>query len=286
MGDVRWGTHDEFTDLYEVFLKRAYSAVSGAQAVHHTQCRLVRSIRDAIGNRDSTRVLDCAAGTGFPGLALAAKAGAGVSIHCSDGDPAMVAILEKRAGDFGVNPADLAPPRWLGQSVPDGISPMILDWSHLGNLEGRYDYVLCRGNSLAYADTWTGGQRVASDLALQGYLEKMADKVRPGGFLHVDAPWELGLTATTYRDHESEDGSTWEQVTVERDRREWWLSFKPAGGGPRIQFKRYSSLLTIHRVADILDRLGFGHTRPFQMEGERSVFGTIIARRPPNRDYA
>lgn len=277
---IRWGTHDEFAGLYEFFLDRVYPSPEGSLSGTAGRDELVASIESAILDREATEVLDCAAGTGFPGLDLAARANNGLTVHCSDGDPAMVAVLEKRLSELGLLLDEVAPPRWPGRSVPDGADRLILDWAHLNRVEGRYDYVLCRGNSLAYADTWAGRHRVATEAVLTTYLRRMADKVRPGGFLHVDAPWELALAGRSYREDETERGMVWEKVTVDRERREWWLSFKPADGGAAVQFKRYSSLLTINRVQETLQKLGFAKTKPLQMDGERPVFGTIIARKP------
>jgi hypothetical protein len=280
VGDVRWGAHEEFTDLYEPFLDRAYAVDADADTPRVGRCLVTDSVDQAIRDRDCTTVFDCAAGTGFPALNLAAKRDQDLTVHLSDGDPAMVAILDKRASNLGLLLDDIAPERYDGRPRPEGADRLVLSWAELGQVDGHYDYVMCRGNSLAYADTWTGRSIVATDVVLQSYLDRMAEAVKPGGYLHVDAPWKLGLAKTSYHREATEVGSIWEQVTVERDRREWWLSITPDDGAPAVQFKRYSSLLTIEYLADVLHWMGFGSVEPFQMDGERKVFGTIIARKP------
>lgn len=275
-----WGTHDDFVDVYHrYFLDAAYQR-DDQIPVKCGRWKLMRSIAAQMRSRKSVHVLDCAAGTGFPSIDLLAETGPEFKVHCSDGDPAMVAVLEKRAANRGIDPGKLAPRYWPGPLRKS--RSLILDWARLNQVEGRYDYVLCRGNSLAYADTWGGRRKVASRTLLETYLRRMRDKVAPGGYLHIDAPWDLGLSATSYRVIEGHSASIWEKVSVDRDAREWWMVVEQEGQRP-VAFKRYSSLLTIDGVATILDRLGFEETQPFQLTGERSNFGVIIAKRPADR---
>lgn len=275
-----WGTHADFVDVYEGdFLDAVYHGEAD-ETVLCGRWKLMRSIAAQMRVRGAKRVLDCAAGTGFPLVDLAADAQSEFTIHCCDGDGDMVAMLEKRAANLGLNPVDLAPKRWPGPGRSD--KSLVIDWARLNQVEGCYDYVLCRGNSLVYADTWAGKKKVASATRLETYLRRMRDKVKPGGYLHVDAPWDLGLSATSYRMIESAKASIWEKVSVDRNAREWRMAVEREGRRP-VAFKRYSSLLTIDTVAEILDKLGFEDTTPFQLAGERPNFGAIIARRPTHR---
>jgi hypothetical protein len=107
----------------------------------------------------------------------------------------------------------------------------------------------------------------------------MKAKVRPGGHLHVDAPWKLSLPQEDYQPVATGAVSIWEQVTTEADHRHWRVDFK-LPRKTRLKFERCSTLLTIHDVQTILERLGFEETEPFRLGAERPGFGVIIARKP------
>lgn len=277
----RWGTHAQFARLYDTFLDAVYPP---PQLFPEADGRreLALSIGRQIKAKGGGTVLDCAAGTGFPALDLAAD---GFEVHCSDGDPAMAEVLATQARRRGLDVVSLAPPRRPGIEVPPDHSPLVLNWIHLERIPLRYNYVLCRGNSLAYADTWNGQTRTANDQVLATYLERILWRVKPGGYLHVDAPWQLALPTEFYRPVGT-SASIWEQVTADETHREWMVSFKDDRSERPLAFRRYSSLLTIDRVETILKALGMEETGPFQLDGERSAFGTIIARRPKNSNPA
>lgn len=268
--------HADFVDAYDEYLDGIYGSLhSGSPA--DGRRRLARSIASEMECRGATRVLDCAAGTGFPALDLAGDPRADFQIHCSDGDPAMIAAIEKRAADRGLDLRDLAPPRSLGCQQTN--RAMTIGWARLDQIKARYDYILCRGNSLVYADTWRGRRRVAPDGLLRHYLDRMGQQLRPGGYLHVDAPWRFDLSTTSYRTMQSRSATIREEVVNEGDARKWTMTVTRPGQEP-LTFERYSCLLTIYRVAEILEELGFEETKPFELAGERPNFGVIIARRP------
>ncbi|MEM9562612.1 MAG: class I SAM-dependent methyltransferase [Actinomycetota bacterium] len=278
----RWGSHHEFAELYEPFLNGIYARVGDGSA-RLGRKRLTEGVGDQIRQRHATTVLDCAAGTGFPAIDLALE---GLDIHCSDGDPHMIAILAKRALDHGLHLDRLTPPRRPDVPRPTGADAFVLPWKRLDWIPRRYDYVLCRGNSLAYADTWSGRDRAANEQVLTTYLERMITRVKPGGHLHVDAPWKAELPTDSYSPGENEAGTVWEHVEVDRGQRQWTVSFKAVDAATEdrpVAFRRYSSLLTIDRYAKILSALGMEEAEPFQMPGERPTFGTIVAKRPHGR---
>lgn len=276
--DVTWGTHKDFTDLYEFFLEAVYPPATGERP-SSGRWRLAQSVGTEIRARGAATVLDCAAGTGFPALDMATNPSHGLFIHCTDADPAMLQVLARRAEHLGVPLAKLTPRR-ADTPAMTGPKSLELSWEALGTIRGGYDYVLCRGNSLAYADTWTGRDETTPLDRVADYLANMAAKVRPGGYLHVDAPWQIGLDQQGYVSGGTEGCSIWEQVTSERDCRSWDLSYK-FSGGRTIKFRRFSSLLTIDIVQAMLDELGFEDTEPFPLMAERPNFGVIIARRGP-----
>lgn len=280
---TKWGTHSEFADLYEKYLDSIYDSTSRA-VYGNGRWRLCRQVGNEIRDRGAREVLDCAAGTGFPGLNLMAMApDYGIDVlHLTDGDPDMIRVLRRRASELGVAgllPTDRVRWRSEGAAAVQIVDPLVLLWSELGQIRRKpYDYVLCRGNSLAYADTWTGDHQVASQDTINSYLRQIALKVRPGGYLHIDAPWEAELSGQRHRSVASGAVSIWEQVEPGDDFRHWCVDFKLPS--ETLKFGRYSSLLTIHDVADALETIGFEETKPFEMAGERDSFGVIIAKRP------
>lgn len=272
-------THARFCDFYERFIEAAY-APTGPFGSQRGRLDLVDSVAAEVRRRNAATILDCAAGSGFPSLEMVRlfrETGEDVLIHCTDGDAAMIDVLQKRALDHDIDTDDLAPARWMGKQGQS--TDLVMDWSALQQIPDRYDYVMCRGNSLAYADTWTGRIRVANEQLVASYLALMIDRIEPGGHLHVDGPWTQELRARNYRDLPGlPDLRVWEQVSVDRDHREWWVTFTDHSG--QFTFKRYSSLLTIHEVSNILKALGMEETSPFQLKSERLNWGTIIARKP------
>lgn len=275
-----FGTHREFADLYEKFLDAAYS--SSAKAEPGTgRWLLIRQVANEIRLRGAREVLDCAAGTGFPAIDLAANASDyGIeTLHFTDGDPEMIRVLRRRAKKLNVELPEPIPRPSKGSAPETDGDPLIRTWADLGGIRRDYDYVLCRGNSLAYADTWTGDHQVASCETIGDYLKQIAIKVRPGGFLHIDAPWEAKLKRRKYQPVASGALSIWEEVVTEADHRHWRVDFKPPRG-QTLKFERYSSRVTIYQLADALSKMGFEETKPFPMTGERPNFGVIIARRP------
>lgn len=277
-GPSSWGTHAEFAQLYETFLDAVYRSPS-SPLTGTGRWKLIRSIAAELRSRRVRTVLDCAAGTGFPALDLAlAPSLPHLEIHCTDGDLEMLGVLNARAKAKRFEVGRLAPPRRCGLG-DDALQSLRLDWDELDQIHGTYDYVLCRGNSLAYADTWTGGRDVTSTGTIRRYLKMMAAKVGPGGYLHVDAPWRLALPREDYQPVATGAVRIWEQVTTESDHRHWRVDFKLPNMS-RLKFERFSTLLTIHDVKVILDSLGFEDTEPMQLPAERPGFGVIIARKP------
>jgi SAM-dependent methyltransferase len=284
LGPERWGTPTEFTAFYEDYLDTVYRDTGATNSTVTGRQRLAESIINEMRERDVKTVLDCGAGTGFPALDIAAVApGKNFVIHCTDSDKPMLDILAEKVRDtygpeHGVTLESLAPNIRFKPRLSIG-ERMQLDWAQLDQVEGHYDYVMCRGNSLVYATTWAGGDDVASLDEVKELLHQIARRVKRGGYLHVDAPRSLKNRETEYTQKTSRDGRTtvWEEVSTETDYRRWRLSFKSPSG--LTKFKRFSTLMTIDDVSMALKEMGFTNTDPMELKHERPGFGVIIAKK-------
>lgn len=274
----RPGNHKRFVALFDYYLGGVYPP-DGANRTDTGRRKLGECLAEGFRQRSAKTLLDCAAGTGCPSLDVLQNFPEEFQIHCCDGDEGMVAILAERAAASGLDPASMAPPRRMSRSRTNGQDPMVINWLDLDNLTGTYDYVLCRGNSLVYAETWAGGARVASKETIRNHMERMARRVKPGGYLHVDAPITDELDETRRSILDTDSRSMVEEVTVDGDRRRWTVTFQRGEQEP-VYFKRWSSRLTINELQVVLDDLGFEETNPIELEAERPNFGVIIARKP------
>ncbi len=271
------GKHSAFADLYESFLDAAYRSPSSKG---NDRWKLVQGIVNEIAERGVETILDCAAGTGFPAIELAAHPTIPwLKVHCTDADAEMLQVFEKRVKETeDINLQQFAAPRGL-KLGGEAAGSLRLAWHELGNIRRTYDYVMCRGNSLAYGNTWSGGRSVSSADAIGAYLQEMKNKVRPGGYLHVDAPKRLELPKQCYPSV-AEDGVVISEEVVDTDNHRHWKVQFELPNGEKLGFHRYSTLLTISNVQRMLDDLGFVDTAPRALYGERPGFGVIIAKRP------
>lgn len=267
---ARWA-HSEFVKHYELYLDAVYGRTETASTASG-RVTLAQALGQRLANRGVTTILDCAAGTGFPGLDLASAEQHNFRVHCCDGDRLMVAQLVHQARRRGIAVDPLKPPRKPSAPSAPGLSALVVRWDDLSQLAEEYDAVMCRGNSLAYADTWEGARQTAAGPVLTAYLGDIIGRVKPGGRLVVDGPWDLDMTST-------ERLPFIEEVQLEGSRRRWSVRYRTRHGEHRA-VSRYSSLVSIRQIADMLAELGFEDTDPFQLDGERASFGTVIARKP------
>ncbi len=277
MPSVPWGTHIEFVKHYDEYTLETLHGPEGRAA-------LVESIGSELRTRRATRLLDCAAGTGFPALDLLETTNDQLDvIHTCDGDPVMIRRLARKAKERNIELDAMNPRQRTARTPRQKVDDFVINWRDLRVVRGTYDYVLCRGNALAYADSWSGEGTVSSRDSIRDYLAQMAARIEPGGHLHIDAPWRLtprdGPSVIVDRD----DLRITEEIKDHDDHREWLVNFRRTDGtnsNSEIAFRRLSSRLTIHDVREELNELNlFDDPEPFQLEAERKVYGTIIARK-------
>lgn len=254
-----------FASVFDAYQCAVYDRVAVADDVHS----LVRQV-------GATRILDCAAGTGLPALDLRAR---GLSLECSDGDPDMVEQFRRNAKR-----------REVDQSCEVRL------WNQLSEVAGRYDYVLCRGNSLVYAGSWRVEQRVADGRELATCLRHFASVLVEGGFLQLDVPRSLALPqcdrtvestpASRLIETEYEEVveriAVSEEVTELADSRRWRVEVditSRAGELVRASFDRYSSKLTITELRPLLGRAGFEIVSEKALPSDRASHLTVLARK-------
>lgn len=229
------------------------------QAAIYEREMLTETIAGLLARTRSKRVLDCACGTGLPAIDLRAR---GFSIDCSDADQLMLHQFRKNA---------------RARRVDD--SAIQLRWEELRSLGKQYDYVMCRGNSLVYADSWDEALPAASISAIERHIKGIASVVAPGGYLHVDAPRTSNLAEVSYpeRAFRGEQVRVRERVTLRDGGRRWEQNVFI--GAEEFAFARNSADLTGSQLAEILYGNGFVNIETVELAGERPSYQVLLAQR-------
>ncbi len=250
----------DFSTAFDLYLQVMYDAeqltLELGQLLHHLGVE---------------RVLDCAAGSGVPSIGLRRM---GLPVVCSDGSPEMVERFKlnaKRAGMGGDTQCD------------------VVDWADLDPADGLYDYVMCRGNSLVYASTWGTEADITSGLrALEGYVQRFAAVVEPGGWLHIDAPLAMSSGTARTMGYAIDDDDRFVEVSItecviERATSRYWRCIVSADWGDgevgRLEFGMHSAKLTVDVLAEMLSRNGFIYWGQPDFEGDRVTHPALLARR-------
>jgi len=129
----------------------------------------VDSLSGILGNHNSKKILDCSCGTGFPAIELKKR---GFDLVCSDASINAVKILKTKL-------------------KTENISMPVLNvkWQELNSFFGEeFDAVLCRGNSISYADSWGRNpadlSRTREEILVS--LRNMYSVIKKGGLLYID----------------------------------------------------------------------------------------------------
>jgi SAM-dependent methyltransferase len=230
------------------------------QAVIYDREKLADAIGKLLLSTQSRLVLDCACGTGLPAIDLRAR---GFRIDCSDSDALMLDQFRRNARVRGIED-----------------SAFQLSWEDLGWLGVQYDYVMCRGNSLVYADSWTESTAPAASLrAIERQVRGIAAVVAPGGYLHVDAPRTSDVAEVSYPEtlFRGERVRVSEQVTVLNGHRRWEQCV--AVGPDEFSFVRNSSNLIGSQLSEILRDNGFTSVETIELTGERPSYQVLLGRK-------
>lgn len=244
-----------------------------------------RELAEQLVDLGVRRILDCAAGTGFPALDLYLT-GAFEQVHCTDGSQEMIDQLRRNARARGIPIEVLTPPH---REHPSS-DPLCLRWQDLYQLEpADYDYVLCRGNSLVYLDSWSGDDDVAAEDKIRLALRAISSRVRPGGWLHIDGPKELKSYPswyTTSSSRGSDDYVLRERVTVQEHSRRWDLSLTCLSEHQGVSFhgRFHSAHFDIGQLEKLLDPYCFTPS-PVTLWSERPQFGIVVAQKADAGDH-
>jgi SAM-dependent methyltransferase len=229
------------------------------QATIYEREMLTETIAELLSRTRSRLVLDCACGTGMPAIDLRAR---GFSVDCSDADRLMLHQFRKNA---------------RARKVDD--SAIQLRWEDLRALGKQYDYVMCRGNSLAYANSWDETLPAASLSTIERQVRGIAAVVAPGGYLHIDAPRTSDLAEVSYpeRAFRGERVRVTERVVLSDGGRRWEQYVFI--GAEEFAFARNSANLTGAQLIEILRGNGFTDIKPVELAGERPSYQVLLARR-------
>ncbi|EME66251.1 glycine-sarcosine methyltransferase [Rhodococcus ruber BKS 20-38] len=210
-------------------------------------------------------VLDCAVGTGFGTLRLLE---AGYPLVCSDGSVDMLRRFRLNCAEAGLS-HDAVHARWedLGRVFP-----------------AVFDMVMCRGNSLAYADTWDNDVPLEHDLdRLATHVAGMAGALRPGGALLVDLPaTRPGAASTRLLEHRGsttvgEPVTVVEQIHTDPTTRLRRWNVTMTVGTHTCQFSRSSYLIDLDTLRTVLRLCGFAAICTLPDLSPRDHYSTVVA---------
>lgn len=234
-----------------------------------TYCDELENILSERGLSKDSQILDVSAGGGFPALELIER---GYQIDSADGFADEVELYNKRSLERG-----------LTSTCKEAM------WSELPSKfeVGKYDLLLCRGNSFIYANGgWNQETIIDPSNAIAGYTDTariFARMLKPGGFLYID---KFTDSETTHKEkvahiqvknEEPEDIVFWtERLSEQKLRRASMLRRQKDGSEASIPNVSYD--LTFPELDVILKNAGFIEISPISLSSEK-IFETLLARK-------
>lgn len=222
--------------------------------------RYVEGLDLFLKSKKVKKVLDAAGGTGFPCLELRRK---GWDITYSDGSRIMMGHFKKRM-------------EGSGQQIPQHHS----NWLDLsGNVPGRFDAVLCRGNSLIYVDSWDeSGIKADTKEKIRKALQEFYKTLNDGGLLYVDITNKREFDQQDYPITEElgertiggkSTKLTWE-LNHDYERRIRTCRSVLSRDGQEYVHTYHSYLLRHEELVDMLREVGFRKVEEANIDGENS----------------
>ncbi len=139
----------------------------------YNEDELIRSLNLFFQKYKNKSFLDCSCGFGFATLGLYER---GYDITFADGSELMLTEFKKRANSKHLD-----------------VKPLHILWENLGNeFHNTFDVLLCRGNSLIYANAWD--KKHTNNLeSIKLALKNFYACLKPDGLLYLDTTCEKNL---------------------------------------------------------------------------------------------
>jgi SAM-dependent methyltransferase len=230
------------------------------------RAKAIEGISAWLGEPGGQRILDCACGSGFPGIDLAAR---GYEVTCSDGSEAMIGHFQRNAALTGslVEPVHA---RW--QELPDRFGT------------ASFDVILLRGCSLLYAGTWDENAE-PDRAAMTDAVEKIVTCLRPGGRFYVDTALAANLarlepqhTRRPVMEIGSDIVEQDETIYTDPHRRIRTWHSRLTVNGREYNFERRSHHVTHDELVQLLEQAGLADVQEEHVPGES--YTVFTGRRP------
>jgi|UniRef100_A0A7S4FT39 SAM-dependent methyltransferase len=245
---------------------------------------LPRGLSDLLqleGGERPLRILDCACGSGFPGVELR---GMGLDVSLCDGSEDMTDMAKAKAVNH------------LGRD--HGMDIRTCTWDQLPEVWGKevFDVVLWRGNSMPYVcDAWTNPSASVANETREAYsrlvesAKAVYDVLVPGGRLYCDCIGEVSETFVwdgVVHKHGIFEGKKvdieWTFSMNEAKGTRTWASVSRLGEEPDQEVVASSVtgvLVREQEVRAILTYAGFGFIDKTQCKGE-STYQAFVVQKP------
>ncbi|MFE5807119.1 class I SAM-dependent methyltransferase [Streptomyces sp. NPDC056491] len=224
-------------------------------------------LEDLLSSFPEKSIIDCSVGTGFITLDLISQ---GYGIVCTDGSAGMLEQFERNAAELGLE-----------------ANPVLLDWADLaGTFPDMFDLLICRGNSLVYANVWDDNTAAAGASSIAGHLKSMYGALKPGGFIYVDIPAAPSEERSSGRISHVPCEIRGRQVTVtesiadipESEIRRWDVRMEI--DDEVFEFTRHSHMYGESRLREALEQAGFVEIMPLEGNTLREHYQVFTARKP------
>lgn len=234
-------------------------------AIEYDREALVQGMAAWLGPPAGQKILDCAAGSGFPAIDLRQR---GYDVTCTDASEPMLERFRINAQAAGVD-----------------LRPIRARWEELDSLyEDDFDVVMCRGCSFLYAGTFDDD--VDPDpTALDRSLANFRRALRPGGRVYLDAPLEenLGEAEPKWIEHPARtiDGrriEMRERISADRQTRLRRWEVELSIDGEVFSLERRSHYMPHADLLELIRRAGFEDVTRVEVSGES--YAVFAGRKP------
>jgi len=222
----------------------------------------INSLAKFLKENNITSIFDCACGAGFPSIELKKQ---GFDMLCSDGSEDMIKVFEQNLKQKNID-----------------IPHFKADWKELNKkINNKFDLVMCRGNSLPYANSWDkNSQSTLQDI--KGALETFYKLIKEGGILYVDTIHEKDYATGGFEKEIPEkiiDGKKIQLVykTIHDENKKtriWYSIIKVDGKEYKFEYEGY--LLKHEELINTLKEVGFKDIKKIKLDGENH-FSIFIA---------